>query len=240
MLFSCIHGVSAGLEVSDKAQPELAPTVLIALELGNSCVRRIGRIKANDARASGATAGLVLNFRLLHVANRAEKFNQVLVAGGPRQLNNVLSACIIYNMVGGTHVANEDNLASFAISSRKIGECIGSHRRVLSAAESGSTSNRSSRTTATVAATTKAATASETAATAKAATTAEPSAEAATAAKAATTAKTTTHGVGESVNANLEDTTVPVVAIELLNGVASIVRGLVYNDAGTLRAPIGS
>lgn len=85
-----IHGVSTTrLEISDKAEAQLASAVLIALELGNSCVCSLGRVEADDASASGAAAGFVLNLCLLHVTNRAEQLDKILIAGRPRQLHNM-------------------------------------------------------------------------------------------------------------------------------------------------------
>lgn len=68
-----VHGIpTTRLEIPDETEAKLASTVLIALELGNSCVGSFGRVKTDDTSASGATARLVLNLCLLHVSYRAE------------------------------------------------------------------------------------------------------------------------------------------------------------------------
>lgn len=82
-----VHGVpTTWLEIPDETEAELASAVLVALELGNGCIGSLGRVETDDASASGATAGFVLDFCLLDIANRAEQLDEILVASRPRQL----------------------------------------------------------------------------------------------------------------------------------------------------------
>lgn len=82
-----LHVVSPALvEVLDKAEVERATSVLIPLELGNGGLGSLGTVEANHAGASRSTTGLILDLGLLNLANSREQFDQVVVAGGPREL----------------------------------------------------------------------------------------------------------------------------------------------------------
>lgn len=86
-----VHGITAtGLQVSDVAQSQLPTTVLVALELGDGRISRLGSVEADDASASGAATWLVLDFRLLDVSNGAEELDQILVASRPWKLCSAL------------------------------------------------------------------------------------------------------------------------------------------------------
>jgi hypothetical protein len=80
-----LHRLSSGLiKVEDEAQVERAASVLVALEFGNGSLRSLNRVEPNNARTTGATARLVLYFRLLNFADCSEQFYKVVVAGRPR------------------------------------------------------------------------------------------------------------------------------------------------------------
>lgn len=82
-----VHRVTtAGLEVLDVAESELTATVLISLELGYGSIGCLGSIESDNTSSSGAAARFVLDLGLLDFADRPEQLNQVLIAGGPREL----------------------------------------------------------------------------------------------------------------------------------------------------------
>lgn len=98
-------------------------------------------------------------------------------------------------------------------------------------------------TTATVATAATKSTAKATTAADEASAAAEAPAETATAAHAVTTAATeaaTHRRTGIAVLANLKQPTLPVVAIELLNGVTGVVGTLEDYYSGSLRTPVGT
>lgn len=70
----------------------------------------------------------------------------------------------------------------------------------------------------------------------KSATTSESTAAKSTTAKASTAAKLTGSWSGKAVFANLKGSTLPFVAIELLNGIARIIRAFKGYNASALRA----
>lgn len=83
-----IHAVTGSTrgKVFDEAQAQRTSTVLVALELLDCGVRGIGIVKANDARAARATAGLILDLGLLYLTNSREELDEILIAGRPREL----------------------------------------------------------------------------------------------------------------------------------------------------------
>lgn len=125
-----------------------------------------------------------------------------------------------------THVPHVDNLAPLGARGSEIGKGVGRDRssRIVVEASSG---GEATATTASVASA-EAATAS-----AEATTTEAAAAEAATAAEAPSATKAHP-GVCEAVGADLEDATLPVIAIKLLDSVSSIVGGFEDHDAGSL------
>lgn len=146
---------------------------------------------------------------------------------------------------GRTYVSNKDDLAPLPVGGCEVGESVGGHGCGLGPTISGTTTARSSSARAStvataVASTETATTASETTATSESTTTTEAPSEAPTASKAPAAAETTSHGVGKPVNADLEYATVPIVAVELLNRVSRIVRGLEDNNTGALGPSIRS
>lgn len=83
-----VHGVDAGgvVDVLDEAEVQWPSAVLVALELGDCSLVRLGAVEANYAAAARAAAGLVLNLGLLHPADCGKELNEVIVASGPRKL----------------------------------------------------------------------------------------------------------------------------------------------------------
>jgi hypothetical protein len=141
----------------------------------------------------------------------------------------------------GAHIADVDCLDFLGSRRGKVGERVG--RSVGHA--SGVVEPAAGRATA--AWTTKATTTTASEATPKGATAAEATPTAKAAAKGSTTAAeattaiatTTSHGgAGETVLADLEHTALPVVSIELLDGIPGVIRCLEDDDAGALGAAI--
>lgn len=205
-VFSGVHSIpttATWRKVSDEAQTELSTPVLIALELGDGRVGSLSRVEANHTCAFGAAGGLVLDLRLLNVTNGAEQLHKIFVASRPGQ------------------VADEDDLVPVAIRGGGISERVGSRWSGLRTSERGTTS---AKVWATVVASrasieAAAATTSKTAPSCKS----EIAAATESATKSTSESASTAHGIGEAVDTNLEVTPVPVVAVELLDSVASII-----------------
>jgi len=147
-----------------------------------------------------------------------------------------------------TYVADVDDFAALATSSSVVRKRI----RRSSRGTSSTTSIAEAATTATagriaVAATTESTSAAKpTAGSAEAAATATKSTshtESATASSKATTESAThatSSGTGETVLANFELASIPVVAVEVVDGVTCIVRAFEGNNSGALGAAVGA
>lgn len=85
-----VHAVitAAGLEVPHEAETQGTTAVLVALELGDGCVRGVGTVEPNDTGAARPPTRLVLDLGLLDLADGGEQIDQILVARGPRELWN--------------------------------------------------------------------------------------------------------------------------------------------------------
>jgi hypothetical protein len=134
------------------------------------------------------------------------------------------------------YVANIDDLSSVAAGSSVVSEGIrrDGAGRGLEAGSARGTSAESSTAEATSKTTTSAA---------KAAATTESSTESSAHATAKATSATEAHArstTGVAVLTNLDNTALPIVAIELRNGVAGIVRALEDNNTRSLRTTIRS
>lgn len=231
-----IHHVAALVHVLDVGQAERTTAILVACELLDGSLRIALRGELDDARTSGTSVELVLDLGTLNFADGGEKLDQVFVACAPGQ------------------VAHENGWAWLATSSRRVGERVwrlrSSRSRSWTAAAGSkatatiSTAGRATVATSTVSSSTISATESAAtseasaiaaAATAKATTETsiatacwEASAESATAAEATCVA----------ILADLENATLPVVAVELLDCVCSIVGVVKCHNASTLRATV--
>lgn len=75
--------VTALVQVLDEAEVQGTTTILVALELGDGCLGRLGRVEADNTSAAGTATGLILDFGLLHLADGGEELNQIVVAGRP-------------------------------------------------------------------------------------------------------------------------------------------------------------
>lgn len=85
------HGVSAsGGLVLDEAQAKRAATVLVSRELGDGGVGVVDSVETNNTSAARTSIGLILDLGLLNLADCGEELNEILVAGGPRQLELAL------------------------------------------------------------------------------------------------------------------------------------------------------
>lgn len=143
--------------------------------------------------------------------------------------------------VAGTYVADVYGLAPLTISCREVGESIGWNRNSWAAAAAKAASPGATTAAAAIATSSTVTSAECTATSAKSTTTAETATEAAASTKATATAKATSHSrVGEAVNANFEDTSLPVVAVELLDRITSIIRRFEDNDAGAFGSAVRS
>jgi hypothetical protein len=202
------------VEVLGVAQLQRTTTVLVALELRNGSLGRVGVVEPDDTGTARATAWLILDLGLLDLANRSEQLDQVR--------NDTASRT--------TYVADVDSLVLLETSSDTVGERVGRHGLVVAAIEAARAAAVPTTTEATAEATT--------ARTAKSAATV--AAETATATKATTAAAKAAAKarVGEAVLANLEHAALPLVTVELLDGVASVLGGLEHDNAGSLRAAI--
>lgn len=187
-------------------------TILTSLEFLNCSFGSDVVVKTNDARTARTATRLVLDLCLLDIADGAKEFDEIVVAGGPRQLSTYQHRPR-REVTGSTHVSDENNLITIAVSSREIGESVGSRDRGRRATEACSCAS--------CRATLVATTATLVATTACKAATLEASPVAA--AESAATAEATAHSVGKSVDPDFEDATIPIVAVELLDGVASVV-----------------
>ncbi len=84
-----IHAVtSARVEVLDVAQAEGAAAILVALELGDRRLGGICAVETDNTAALGPADRLILDLGLLDLADSGEEFNQIVVAGRPRELRN--------------------------------------------------------------------------------------------------------------------------------------------------------
>lgn len=106
--FSSLHGVATtNVGIFDIGQTEGTTTVLIASkfccipckykavfpytkdQLTDRGLGIIGRVKFDNACASGSTIWLILDLRSLDLANGGEELDQILVAGRPGQLRRL-------------------------------------------------------------------------------------------------------------------------------------------------------
>lgn len=142
-----------------------------------------------------------------------------------------------------TYVSDIDCLAPLRASGREVGEGVGRDRGGSTGVEAAasttwataSTNRAAESTSSTTVSSAEAATTSREAATAT-----EASSKATAAATEAATAAEAHACVGEPVGADLEDATLPIIAVELLDGVASVVGGLEDNDTGALGPSVGT
>jgi hypothetical protein len=142
-----------------------------------------------------------------------------------------------------TYVADEDDRAPLSIGRGEVSEgvrrvawAVGIIVRASSRASSRASTVASAESTTTAESSTKTATAAESAATTEAASTTEAACEAAAASKA----RSAGLRASEAVFTNLDRTTLPLVSVELLNGVAGVVRIVKDYDTGALRPAIGA
>lgn len=137
-------------------------------------------------------------------------------------------------MRNGTYVANVDGVALLNAGRGMVRERVRRHGGVTSieTTRAAGTAGTAIATTAAIAA--EAATTSTKSAAAKA-TAKGP----ATATKAATAVASSTHrGTSKAILTDLEHAALPIIAVELLDGVASIIRRLENNDTRALRSAV--
>ena len=235
-VLSTLHNITVILvSILDVRQAKRPATVLVSCELGcrivsislqsKEQVRTNGSfsvctlLKFDDTSATRSAVGLILDLSTRYLANRSEKLNQVLVAGGPRQ------------------VADIDEVTGFTTRSGKVGEGIRGVGRTVRVKTR--PSGWSSRTTiACIEPSTSSKASAKAATSAESPTSAKTSTEAATASEATASSKASV--ARKTVFANLEVTTLPLVAVELSDGVPSIIYSLESNDTRALWSAIWS
>jgi hypothetical protein len=196
------------------------------MKLTDCCFSVTVLLELNDTGSTRPTVWLVLDLGALDLTDCGEQLDQVLIAGRPRQ------------------VAHVDDVAGLSARASKVGERVGCVGR-SSGLEAGSGARRPTAVTSSSSseASSSAKTASEAAAAAEP-WSSSPSAEAATkattGAEAAATPTEASRSSSKAVVANLEVASLPLVAIELVDGVSRIVHGLESNDARALGATIRS
>jgi hypothetical protein len=200
----------------------LAATVSTDRDVKGRTNRSLGTLRAfelDHSRSARAAARLVLDLGSLDGSDGREEIDEVLVAGGPRQVLDeddgahlAVGACVVSELVRGLATARA------AVEPAACAEPASASAEPASAVATAT----SSESTATAEAATEAASASgiATATSSESTATAEAAAEAATA-----------RGAGEAVLADLNHAAVPLVAVELLDGVAGVVGVVVDDDA---------
>lgn len=238
-----IHSVCrARCDVFHEAQAKWAATVLVALELADSGVGSFSIVESDNTGTTGSSTWLVLNLGLLNLSDSREELDQIIVTGRPGKLQRVSPREHAKPDIGVTYVSDVDGFRSLIAGGSKIGERIWRLCGVAGvpavkptrSATTGASSSVSSSTTA-VAAECSATTTKSTSATVaptKGTTSAKSTSTVATTATAADTS------AGKPILADLEHTALPVVAVELLNRVASIFGVLKDDDTRSLRASI--
>lgn len=82
-----VHAVTAARrDILDVAQAERAAAILVALELGDGGLGGVRAVEADHAAAARPAARLVLDLRLLDLADGGEELDQILVARRPGEL----------------------------------------------------------------------------------------------------------------------------------------------------------
>jgi hypothetical protein len=239
-----VHGGASLVGVLDVRQAEGTATVHVLLELGNGGGRIVLRAELDHTGTARATVGLVLNLRALDLADGGEELDQVLVAGAPGEVADVDDGRRVHSRGGevGERVrgSSGSHRGSAVTSSTRRRASVTTARSAISAlraavtatavatSESSTTSEAWARTESTTATTKASIEASTTIAASEAAATAE-----------ATTA-TETSSAGKAVLTDLEETAGPVVAVELLDGVLSILRSFEGDDTRALGSSIRS
>jgi cobalamin biosynthesis Mg chelatase CobN len=180
-----------------------------------------------------------LDFSLLHLADSREQFDEIFVAGRPGELWSSQYHGCLPNGPRMTYVAHINGLVPLRAGRSVVGERVGRNRGASAGIETPTAAAKGPSSATPI---TKPA-----AATAKSTTTAE----------AATTTKSTSHSTAEATAATSEahasaacsrepvftdfkHSSLPLIAMELLDGASSIVGVLKDNNTGTLGATIRS
>lgn len=244
---------AALVHVLDVRQTERAAAILVAGELADGGGGVLLGSEFDNAGAARASVGLVLAFGALDFADGREELDEVFARGGPGELcerrgvltGDLLSSVFFWGMRCYTYVAHVDNRARLAARSGEVGEGVGSRgsrsrsSRGTVAASASSVRRSPVSAAAVAAASTEAATKSTTRSAVSAsetATPAESSSETATAVASAETAtgSAETGTACETILADLEHAPLPVVAVELGNGVLSVIGVVESDDARAL------
>ena len=178
------------------------------------------RIELDYTSTARTAIGLILDLSTLDGANRGEKLNKIIVAGRPGKVTDV------------------DQVARIAARCRKVGERVGRVGRSVSiiAGATWTTTTSSSKTSSIATTATEASAVAAT--TSKSAASTKATSKTATASKAAAEAAGTTSS--EAVLTHFKVTALPLVAVELGDGVARIFGGVKGNNTRSLGATIWS
>jgi hypothetical protein len=178
-------------------------------------------LKLDNTSSTRATVGLVLDLGAFDLTDRREELDKILVAGRPWQ------------------VAHVDDVARLSSASSKICEgvrwvwtSISLETWTAAAGRTTETSTSSGVASASAKATLEAATAAETPSTTEAA------AEGSATTESTSATEATTWRTSKAIFANLEVATLPLVAVELVDGISGIVHGLESYYAWALGATI--
>jgi hypothetical protein len=178
-----------------------------------------------------------LDLCLLDFADGREEFNQIFVAGRPRELSRL---SVDYSGGGVStrkaHVADVDGLRSLGARGSVVCERIGWHRCSTRAGLKIGTASVSS--AAAKAKATTAAAAAPTKSSPIVATAAAKSSASASEATSTISGGSSHSGIGETIFANFEETTLPIMTVKLLNRVPSVLGGFKNHDARALGAPV--
>jgi hypothetical protein len=229
-----LHGIQAtGSLVLDEGQSKWASAVLVPRELFDRSVGTLRRVESNDTCPPRPPVWFILDLGLFNLSDGGEKLNKVLVARRPGKLSDLLARDSVQGS-HGTYVANVNRLASLRSASGIVCEGVGSSSRDSSIETTAGGSSVSTTEASAAAKASAKATASSKCATRSPKT----SSEATTTTAKSTTATESGSRTCKAVLADLERATLPVVAVELLDGVASVVWGFECNNARALGATV--
>lgn len=237
-----IHAVTnTRRDVLDEAQAEGTAAVLVALELGDGGLGRVGAVEADNTASARAAARFILNLCLLDLTDGLEEFDEIVVACRPGKLGRSQQSRgrrRKEGVRGDAYIANEDGVALLNTGRGVVGEGVRLHRSVagIEGSTAAGRAAGAAEPTATAAITAHKAPATDKSTPAtKAACKASAYAEPAPAVAASTHARTS-----EAILADLKNPALPVIAVVLLDGVPSIIGRLEYHNARALGSAVGT
>lgn len=229
-----LHSIQATRSlVLDEGQSKWAPAVLVPREFFDRSISTLSRVKSNDTCSSRPPVWFILDLSLFNLSDGGEKLNEVLVARRPGKLSGLLAGNSMQGSYN-TYVTDVNGLASLRSASGVVGEGVRS-----SCWDSSIEATAGGSSVATAKATTAAKPSAKTTASSKGATRGpEASSKATTTAAKSTAATESGSRTCKAVLADFEGASLPVIPVELLNGVTSVVWGFECNNARTFGATI--